>query len=110
MLKSLFLHNLGERLTIYLMHSNLDEQELEDLQQFIQNDGSQLEVIRINDDYFEEAPTLLHYTKAMYYRLLAFEFLPKELDRILYLDPDILVINPIRELYEIDIDTHIKKL
>jgi len=34
----------------------------------------------------------------MYYRLLAFKFLPEELDRILYLDPDILVINPIDEL------------
>jgi len=43
----------------------------------------------------------------MYYRLLAFKFLPEELDRILYLDPDILVINPIDELYNMDIDNYL---
>jgi lipopolysaccharide biosynthesis glycosyltransferase len=43
----------------------------------------------------------------MYYRLLAYKFLPPDLERILYLDPDILVINPIRELYETDIDGYL---
>lgn len=107
MLKSLFLNNHGNSFTIYLIHSSIAKQELEDLDLFIRNDGSQLEVIGIDDSYFKDAPTLLHYTKAMYYRLLAFEFLPKELDRILYLDPDILVINPVRELYETDMDSYL---
>lgn len=38
----------------------------------------------------------------MYYRLLAPFFLPDDLHRILYLDPDILVINPLRPLWETD--------
>jgi lipopolysaccharide biosynthesis glycosyltransferase len=36
----------------------------------------------------------------MYYRLLAYKFLPADIDKILYLDPDILIINPIVELYD----------
>lgn len=40
----------------------------------------------------------------MYYRLLASKFLPVELERILYLDPDILVLNPVSELYWTDLD------
>lgn len=107
MLKSLFLNNQEESFAIYVMHSSLDTQELEDLRQFIDNHGSQLNVIYVDDDCFEDAPTLLHYTKAMYYRLLAFKFLPQELDRILYLDPDILVINSIRELYDTDIEGYL---
>ena len=39
----------------------------------------------------------------MYYRLLAYKFLPEELIES-YLDPDILVINPIRELYDTDLE------
>ena len=38
----------------------------------------------------------------MYYRLLAGQMLPDGLSRVLYLDPDILVINPLRELWETD--------
>ena len=39
----------------------------------------------------------------MYYRLLAPHLLPCNIKRILYLDPDILVINPIRGLWETDL-------
>ena len=39
----------------------------------------------------------------MYYRLLASHLLPKLLKRVLYLDPDILVINPLRPLWETDL-------
>ena len=39
----------------------------------------------------------------MYYRLLAAQFLPDHLHRILYLDPDILVINSLRPLWETDL-------
>jgi len=107
MLYSLFRNNQSESFTIYLMHSSLHEQELKDLRQFVERLGNQLHVIYIDDHYFKDAPTLLHYTKEMYYRLLAFKFLPKELDRILYLDPDILVINSIRELYDTELDDYL---
>ena len=39
----------------------------------------------------------------MYYRLLAPHLLPCNIKRILYLDPDILVINPIRGLWGTDL-------
>ena len=39
----------------------------------------------------------------MYYRLLAPELLPGKYGRALYLDPDTLVINPVRELWETDL-------
>ena len=39
----------------------------------------------------------------MYYRLLAAEFLPETLDRVLYLDPDIIVIRPLEELYHMSL-------
>ena len=107
MLKSLFLNNQEESFVIYLMHSSLNADELDDLRRYIENQGNLLKVIYIDDNYFKDAPTLLHYTKEMYYRLLAFKFLPQELDRILYLDPDIVVINSIGELYDTDIEGYL---
>lgn len=39
----------------------------------------------------------------MYYRLLAPHLLPSSLPRVLYLDPDILVINPLTPLWETEL-------
>lgn len=107
MLKSLFINNKEVRFNIYLMHSRLNDDEIEDLNNYIQSHESLLHVIYIDDNCFANAPILLHYTKEMYYRLLAFKFLPQDMDRILYLDPDILVINPVNELYNIDINDYL---
>ncbi|NLM42677.1 MAG: glycosyltransferase family 8 protein [Clostridiales bacterium] len=107
MLKSLFLNNQEEKFNIYLLHSSLKDYELEDLNQYTENHGSLFTSIHIGEDYFQDAPTLLHYTKEMYYRLLAFKLLPKDMERILYIDPDTLIINPIKELYEIDLEEYL---
>lgn len=107
MLKSLFINNPEENFCIYLMHSSLNKAEVEDLKKYIEDHGSTLEIVDINEDLFNDAPTLFHYTKEMYYRLLAFKFLPRDMDRILYIDPDTLIINPIKGLYNLDIDNYL---
>lgn len=107
MLKSLFINNPGENFSIYLMHSSIKDVEINKLDKFIKSNGSNLKIVSIDEKTFEEAPILLHYTREMYYRLLAFKFIPPEMDRILYLDPDILVINPIKELYNLDIKNYL---
>lgn len=104
MLKSLFLNNPEENFTIYLLHSSISKEEIIELSKYIEAHNSNLEEIYIEDKYFKDAPILLHYTKEMYYRLLAFKFLPDSVERILYLDPDILVINSVNELYNMNID------
>ena len=107
MLKSLFLNNEEEKFSIYLMHSSLTDKELDNLSRYVNSHGSRLEIINIDDNCFSDAPILLHYTKEMYYRLLAYKFLPENLERILYLDPDILLINPIRGLYDMDMEEYL---
>ena len=57
----------------------------------------------IDSTAFDGAPVSRQYPREMYYRLLAPFFLPEHLHRILYLDPDILVINPLRPLWETDL-------
>lgn len=103
MLTSLHFNNPEENFTIYLVHSSLKEKEVENLKSYVNDFGYYLKDIYIDNTYFTDAPTLLHYTKEMYYRLLAFKFLPKDLERILYLDPDTLVLNPLSGLYNIDL-------
>ena len=107
MLWSLFFNNKGEKFDIYLMHSSISQEEINDLHDFVSSHNNRLFEITIPHDTFYNAPIVKHYSVEMYYRLLAYKFLPTNLDRILYLDPDILVINPIRELYDMDIDGYL---
>lgn len=107
MLKSIFINNQDEKFNIYLLHSSLEDHELKDLYQYIERHGNIFTPIKIEDDYFQDAPTPLHYTKEMYYRLLAYKFLPEDLERILYIDPDTLIINPIKELYNMDLGDYL---
>ncbi|NLN40726.1 MAG: glycosyltransferase family 8 protein [Clostridiales bacterium] len=107
MLWSLFFNNKGEKFDIYLMHSSITKKEIDDLHNFVSAHNNRLFEIRIPANTFKSAPVVKHYSVEMYYRLLAYKFLPTELDRVLYLDPDILVINPIRELYDMDIEGYL---
>ena len=107
MLVSLFVNNPAEDFHVYLLHSSIKEGEISDIDKFVKSYGHDLFEIKIDNAYFSDAPVVFHYTKEMYYRLLAYKFLPPELDRILYLDPDILVINPVREVYNTQLDGYL---
>lgn len=107
MLNSLFLNNPEETFNIYLIHTDLKSSDLSDIDHFIKDHAQYFFEIKIPSDYFKEAPVLFYYTKEMYYRLLAYKLLPESLSRILYLDPDILVLNSIKELYSLDMDGYL---
>ncbi len=104
MLTSLCLNNPGEKIELYLLHSRLQEKELEPLQKQCDSLGCRFFPVKIEDSWFEHAPVTKQYPREMYYRLLAPLFLPENLHRILYLDPDILVINSLRLLWETDME------
>ena len=53
-------------------------------------------------ELFEGFPETKRYPVQIYYRLAAPHVLPRELDRVLYLDVDTVVINPLTELYNVD--------
>ena len=104
MLDSFFAGNPEERdVTVYLLHSGIPTGKLEKLAGFCTGFGAELKPMIVDTALFESAPTSKRYPKEMYYRLLSPLILPRELDRVLYLDPDMLIINPLRPLWELDL-------
>ena len=103
MLGSLYLNNPGETFEIYLVGDGLQAQDWEELERQCARRGA-LHPVTVPEDLFAAAPVVRYYSRAMYYRLLAAQLLPAELDRVLYLDPDILVINPLRPLYDTNLE------
>jgi len=98
LLQSLF-DTAEEKMDIYVIHSDLTEKNIGKLNRFITQHGGSFHLITINADTFGSAHTSFHITKEAYYRLLAQELLPPEVDRVLYLDGDLLVVRSLAELY-----------
>ena len=100
---------------LYILHDQLSEAVQQKLTQHADK-NTRFHFISVPDTAFSDFPQNTRYPKTMYYRLLAAEFLPKTLDRVLYLDPDIVVIRPLDELYHMPFDgnlfcgaTHVRK-
>lgn len=105
MLYSLFLTNDND-IDIYILHSSISDEDIKGLENYIKdksNAKARLINIKVVDE-FAKAHTTFYYTSEMYFRLIAYRYLPKDLDRILYLDPDTLIINSLKDLYEEDFE------
>lgn len=107
MLHSLFVNNPGEHFHIHMLYDGITPEQLQALAKHCARHGSELHPVEVGADTFADAPVWRYYTRAMYYRLLSCTLLSHQLVRALYLDPDILIINPIRPLYETDLGEHL---
>lgn len=102
-LYSIHQNTTAKNISIYVIQS----QELADtkrIKQVCKLLGMIYHPIIIDDHQFDDAPVTDRYPKTIYYRLLAYKYLPKNLKRILYLDVDILVINDLKKLYQVDFE------
>ena len=106
-LYSLFENDPGIRYRVHLITDHLDPSTEKNLQLLCEKLGYGFSAYRLDEKMFADAPVNKHYSKAMYYRHLAFQILPAEIGKVLYLDPDILIINPLHPLWEIDMDDHL---
>ena len=89
-----------EELIIYLLQSSICKEKLEELDNFIHRKcHGKLNVICIDKDIFTNVPINKWWTEETYYRLIAFELLPKDVERVLWLDADIIVKGNVSELY-----------
>lgn len=105
MLKSLALSNKHKKFDVYVMNDSLTIKDIEFLKE---NTHKNINIIdlKISDKFLDKAPVTKRYPKEMYYRILAAYYLPKKVDKILYLDPDLVVINKIDKLYHTDLDNY----
>ncbi|WEV44400.1 glycosyltransferase family 8 protein [Lactobacillus sp. ESL0684] len=105
MLYSLRLNNLQAKLRVWVIYDKIETTMLKSLENFATKIEIKIEALAMNADFdFPDSLLNLHdYPQEMYFRLLSGKILPKSLHRIIYLDPDILVINSIEPLWQLDL-------
>lgn len=104
MFKSLIINNPHEHFHIWVLHNKLSSQTIDELYAYTALFGNhEITFVKVEEDAFSDSPASDQYPREMYFRMLAPKLLPDEVKRVIYLDPDILVINAIREFWEMDI-------
>ncbi|MDU1350005.1 glycosyltransferase family 8 protein [uncultured Clostridium sp.] len=106
MLYSILESNKDAKLNVYIAHKKLTKDDFNYIERFLNKNRCKIIPVEINDEILKNAPITKRYPKEMYFRIFAAQFLPKDLDRILYLDPDIVVINSLKELYFMDFENN----
>lgn len=104
MLASLAASDPSESFEIYIMNRSLSAEDFSYLGDALTGARIALHDIKVDDGVFAQAPVSDRYPPEMYFRILAARFLPRGLERVLYLDPDIIVLRPLSALYGIPLD------
>ncbi len=103
MLVSLFENNREQELCVWLMSADLTEAQVQTFHELAQSYGQELRFLRIGEGLFsKELPFTEQITIETYFRLALPDLLPEELDRVLYLDADIIINQPLDEFYFTD--------
>lgn len=106
MLRSLLKTHPHISFNIFVMNKSLAEKDFDFLKNNINETNYRFYDIKICDDMLEDAPVTDRYPHEMYYRIFAAKFLPADVDRILYLDPDLIVLKNLEDLYNTDLGSN----
>lgn len=89
---------------IYLAYHDLREQDIERLQKIVSYfTQKKLHFLDVGGEFASRVSAKGRFSYETYYRILAVNMLPQDMERILYLDADMLIKKDLTEVYEIPI-------
>ncbi|MEE9439649.1 MAG: glycosyltransferase family 8 protein [Saprospiraceae bacterium] len=106
MLSSLFQSNPDSSFVIYIFKSNLSIKNKSRINSIGKIYHHRIKYIEINHKELLNAPTIGHVSIETYYRLLIPKYLPDTVDKVLYLDVDMIARKKIDDLWNIDISNY----
>lgn len=104
---SIFENNANNRVSIFVIGKDLTDKHKNIAKEIAQRYNQNISFYEIDNNALEELPDVHGYlTKATYIRLFITKILPSHIDKILYLDNDIIVNDDLEELWNTDIENH----
>lgn len=105
---SVFAHvSEPHRLQVWIVANGLGTRSRGLLARVVRHGGGQIGFLSVDTDRLKGAPFGAHITLASYYRLLAPDHLPPEVERFLYLDSDLVAEDDIAPLFAVDLAGHV---
>lgn len=102
MLSSLFQNNKSD-FTVYILTDGLTSGNYSKLNKLLSDSNQKFEIIDIDKTVLESAPVTHHISLATYFRLFIPQVIPDNIDKVLFIDSDIVIRKPIDALWNINI-------
>ena len=107
MLTSLAINNSKTKIDFNVLHSDFNDEDITSFKtQFVRYENLNIIFHRLDEAHVEGLPLLQHFKISTYFRILAPKVLPN-VDKLLYLDADIIVDGDISELWNIDLQDYV---
>lgn len=107
LLYSLFENHMDRDMDIYLPYEDITEQELQELDGFVSSySGKKLFPLYVGDEFKNKVSSRSGINIETYYRIVGAKLLPETVNRILYLDVDMVIKGRLDPLYDMDITGH----
>ena len=108
MLTSLFENNKEQNIVVYLMTGGLNEKNTIAFERLAINYNQKIQIVKVDNGALNSCPIRKgdHISIAAYYRLLVPILLPKSMDKILYLDCDMIINKSLEDLYNVEINNY----
>lgn len=90
--------------SLYIIHSQLTDEDFKVVRTRVPDQRLTIFPVPVPADFLQDAPVLFHFPKEMYYRIFSAQLLPRELDRALYLDPDMVINRSLMPLYNMEME------
>lgn len=103
-LTSLLYHHPQTSINLYIITKNPSDKLIANLEKLQQTNKLNVHIKDINEVKLNDLKTSLHISEASYYRLILGEVLPLEVERILYLDSDLVVKSNLEKLYNLNLN------
>ena len=105
MLSTLLRFNPDCDFDVYLLHTSIRKEALTSTENLLGSRG-RLIPIDASDMPLADAPTTSRYPKEIYYRIFAAKYLPETVNRVLYLDPDLVINGSVLPLYTLPMEDY----
>ncbi len=97
--------NNSEHVDAYLFNSELEERNIADIRSALEKYDISIHPVMVDRNRFNDRlPRTSQWSIEMYYRLMMTELIPKEVDRLLYLDVDLIVDGALDSFYLSDFE------
>ena len=107
MLYSLFRNN-SSGITVYVLNRDLSDYSIKEFINLAETYGNKIVNLRIDEKTLVvDLPTTKAWSLEIYFRLMLPDLLPYEVDKILYLDVDMIVDKKINDLYETELGEYV---
>lgn len=104
MVYSLCQSHKNVKIDIYLAYHDLREVDIDRLQKIVSFFEKNLYPVDVGDEFVSKISAKGRFSQEIYYRILALKMLPQNMERILYLDVDMLIKKSLTEVYKISMD------